>query len=292
MSEDKQQRKVGVLAKHEQDFIRENCEKMSIHDIAEHINRTPDRVKRFIRDNALVAFHMDEKDAYRNQLRYDLLHKHFWPDIKKQFNQETGELDTFINTWVDLMESLQDVRVEEEMQLKQFIVLEILLGRSLITRNEFIASIDKAEAKVREEAAKPNPDPNRIEFLEAQVENMKAATTQFNKETVMLQERQGKIAEQLKATRASRISKVQDSKTNWAGLVRRFDDWQEREKEGRQIGIMQLAAKKAREKLSEVHIYEDGMADLPLLNSETVENLSDDILHGNPEKGNDDAIQS
>lgn len=289
--EEKKQRKTGVLAGHEEKFIRDNADKLSYYEIAATLNRTPERVKRFIQENALVGFEMDEKDAYRSQLRHELLHKDFFVEIKKQFSQETGELGHFINMWVNLMESLQDVRPEEEIQLKQLIVIDILLNRSMIARNEFIANIGKIEEKIREEAQKPKDQINRdrIELLNSQADNMKAAISQFTQEFVKLSERQDKMAQSLKTTRAQRISKVADSKVNWAGLVRRFEEWQEREKEGRQIGIMTLAAQKARQKLSEVHIYEDGVADLPLLNSETVTNLDDIEI---TQEKNDDDIQS
>ena len=96
-----------------------------------------------------------------------------------------------------------------------------------------------------------------------------------NEYTKLLNEQQ-KISKDLKATREQRIKRIEDGKSSWIGLIRMLEDEEIREKEGREMEIMNMSVEQQINKLSEYHEYQDGEVDTPLLTPETVQDKKDD----------------
>ena len=94
-----------------------------------------------------------------------------------------------------------------------------------------------------------------------------------NEYTKLLAEQQ-KISKDLKATREQRIKRIEDGKSSWIGLIRMLEDEQLREKQGREMAILDLATNKYKQKLSEYHTYEDNTVDRPFLTPETTQDES------------------
>ena len=74
----------------------------------------------------------------------------------------------------------------------------------------------------------------------------------------------------MKGTREQRKRVADDAKTNFSMWMRQLDSLEMKEKEGFDMEVQAIAADKARERLSELHEYEDGEVDQPLLNTDTV----------------------
>ena len=64
----------------------------------------------------------------------------------------TGELQYFEDTWIGLIKQFrEDVLPAEELQIKQFITIDILINRSMKERKRHIADTEKLQEEVDRE---------------------------------------------------------------------------------------------------------------------------------------------
>ena len=82
-----------------------------------------------------------------------------------------------------------------------------------------------------------------------------------------------KYTDELKATRKQRVELLKNIKKDFVSLIKSLMDEKIRENEGRELNMMQLASKKEYERLTELHKYSDGILDIPILNSDSVEGV-------------------
>lgn len=272
-------RKRGQLSTDEQNFIRDNIGSMSIEDIAVALNRSTKPVQRYIVDHKL-SFDPEENITDQN-LRLKLHAKTFWPEIERQFDEDTGELEYFENTWVSLVKQFrEDVLPAEELQIKQFITIDILINRSMKERKRHIAETERLQKKVDEEYNKDEDDRDipKLANLETQLSFARNSIASYTNEYTKLLSEQQKISKDLKATREQRIKRIEDGKSSWVGLIRMLEDEVLREKESKEMEILALATQKAKEKLYENHQYQDGKVDQPILTPESIEYLDNEEL--------------
>lgn len=264
-------KKRGQLSLEEEKFIRENLASLTVENIAEQLNRNVAPIKRYISEtkNLLSGNEAAEDELLRNKL----YGKTFWFEIKKQFDEESGELEYFENVWVNLMKQFrEDVLPAEELQIKQFITIDILINRSMKERKRHISETEKLQRLVDAEYDKPEDqrDVPKLANLETQLSFARNSIANYTNEYTKLLGEQQKISKDLKATREQRIKRIEDGKSSWVGLIRMLEDEDVREKEGREMEIIRLATNKAREKLMEYHEYQDGKLDSPFLTPESV----------------------
>ena len=263
-------KKRGQLSLDEEKIIRDNIESMSIQDIADAINRNIAPVERYINENQLL--NSTSKADYEN-LKRKLHSKTFWPEITKQFDTETGELNYFEDTWIGLVKQFrEDVLPAEELQIKQFITIDILINRSMKDRKRHIAETEKLQKLVDKEYEKPEDqrDIPKLANMETQLSFARNSLANYTNEFTKLLAEQQKISKDLKATREQRIKRIEDGKSSWTGLIRMLEDEQIREKEGREMEILSMATDKVKKQLSEYHQYQDGIVDRPFLTPETI----------------------
>jgi hypothetical protein len=266
-------KKRGQLSLEEESFIRQNINSMSIDDIALHLNRNPEPIERYVRESKIDI----SSDNFENDkmLRQKLKTKTFWLEIERQFDKSTGELDYFEDTWISLIKQFrEDVLPAEELQIKQFITIDILINRSMKERKRHIAEIDKLQQQVDQEYAKPEDqrDIPKLANLETQLSFTRNSIANYTNEYTKLLNEQQKISKDLKATREQRIKRIEDGKSSWIGLIRMLEDEAIREKEGKEMEILALATKQTKQKLSEYHNYADQTVDSPLLTPESILN--------------------
>ena len=269
-------KKRGQLSTDEQNFIRDNIGSMNIEDIATALNRSTKPVQRYIVDHKL-SFDPEENITDQN-LKLKLHAKTFWSEITRQFDEQTGELEYFENTWIGLVKQFrEDVLPAEELQIKQFITIDILINRSMKERKRHIAETETLQRKVDEEYSKPEEDRDipKLANLETQLSFARNSIASYTNEFTKLLSEQQKISKDLKATREQRIKRIEDGKSSWVGLIRMLEDEVLREKEGKEMEILSLATQKAKEKLYENHQFQDGKVDQPILTPESIEYLDD-----------------
>jgi len=265
-------RKRGQLALEEEKFIRDNIGLLSIEEIAEQLNRTIKPIERYISEAKIGLKTLDEQENDKT-LRQKLHAKTFWPEIERQFDKDSGELDYFEDTWIGLVKQFrEDVLPAEELQIKQFITIDILINRSMKERKRHITDTEKLQIQVDKEYNKDEDerDAPKLANLETQLSFARNSIANYTNEYTKLLNEQQKISKDLKATREQRIKRIEDGKSSWIGLIRMLEDEEIREKQGREMEIMAMAVEKNKELLSEYHQYADEGVDMPLLTPETI----------------------
>jgi hypothetical protein len=264
-------KKRGQLSLEEEKFIRDNLSILTIDQIAESLNRSPAPVKRYITESKIFVSEDEEnQDAL---LKNKLYNKPFWGEIKRQFDEDTGELEYFENIWTNLIKQFrEDVLPAEELQIKQFITIDILINRSMKERKRHITETEKLQREVDKEYNKTeeSSDMAKLINLETQLSFARNSIANYTNEYTKLLNEQQKISKDLKATREQRIKRIEDGKSSWIGLIRMLEDEIIREKEGKEMVILNMATEKAKEKLQSYHQYQDNKIDRPLLNSQSV----------------------
>jgi hypothetical protein len=264
-------KKRGQLSLDEEKFITDNINVLSLEDIAQSLNRNIDPVKRYIDEEQLYS--LDDKSE-NEILKRKLRSKTFWTEIVRQFDEDTGELQYFEDTWVGLIKQFrEDVLPAEELQIKQFITIDILINRSMKERKRHISETEKLQRLVdkeyeKEESARDIP---KLANLETQLSFARNSIASYTNEYTKLLNEQQKISKDLKATREQRIKRIEDGKSSWVGLIRMLEDEQIREKEGKEMVILSLATDKAKQKLHEYHNFTDNNVDCPILSPEALE---------------------
>jgi len=264
-------KKRGQLSLEEQKFIEDNIGSMDVESIAEYLNRSTSPIEKYIKENQIFASRDDRKD--HEILKHKLHGKSFWQEITRQFDEDSGELEYFENTWINLVKQFrEDVLAAEELQIKQFITIDILINRSMKERKRHISDTEKLQKEVDKEYAKSDEDRDipKLANLETQLSFARNSITNYTNEYTKLLNEQQKISKDLKATREQRIKRIEDGKSSWVGLIRMLEDEEIREKEGKEMEILKLAVNKAKEGLSEYHTYNDDKIDQPFLLPETV----------------------
>jgi len=272
MTPKKPPRKRGQLGLEEEKFIRDNIGLLSIEQIADQLNRTVKPVERYISEAKIGLKTPDEQENDKT-LRQKLHAKTFWTEIERQFDKDTGELDYFEDTWIGLVKQFrEDVLPAEELQIKQFITIDILINRSMKERKRHIADTEKLQAEVDREYQLDEElrDGPKLANLETQLSFARNSIANYTNEYTKLLNEQQKISKDLKATREQRIKRIEDGKSSWIGLIRMLEDEEIREKQGREMEIMAMAVEKNKQLLSEYHQYADDGVDMPLLTPETI----------------------
>jgi uncharacterized protein Smg (DUF494 family) len=244
---------------------------MTIENIALNLNRSIAPVQRYIEEQKLALD--PSQSADEQTLRQKLHSKNFWFEIKRQFDEESGELEYFESLWINLIKQFrEDVLPAEELQIKQFITIDILINRSMKERKRHISETEKLQKLVDAEYAKPEDqrDIPKLANLETQLSFARNSIANYTNEYTKLLNEQQKISKDLKATREQRIKRIEDGKSSWIGLIRMLEDEEVREKEGREMQIISMATDKAKEMLYDYHQYADNNLDMPFLNAESI----------------------
>lgn len=263
-------KKRGQLSLEEEKFIRDNIIVLSVEEIAENLNRNIDPINRYIKENSITA---SENAKDLEILKRKLHTKTFWSEITRQFDSDTGELEYFEDTWIGLIQQFrEDVLPAEELQIKQFITIDILINRSMKERKRHIAETDKLQQLVDKEYEKPEDqrDIPKLANLETQLSFARNSIANYTNEYTKLLNEQQKISKDLKATREQRIKRIEDGKSSWIGLIRMLEDETIREKEGREMEILSIATENNKKKLQDYHQYQDGIIDQPFLTPDSI----------------------
>lgn len=264
----KTEKRLGPRANVETDAIyKMMSEGHSIDDIAKTLNRNVETINKWLDDLHLESIGANSLDVQR--IVGNLHKSHFWGELCKQFT--TGELKYFEGEWVTLMLQLkEDVLAAELLSLKQLVTLNILINRCMKERRDHLEEIEKLQRELALEYKMPMQDPDRIAGLEQQISYARSAATQYTTEYTKLLDQQKNINKDMKTTRDQRIKRIEDSRTNFAGLIRALEDEDYRRRLGGEAELMKIAKNKAKMELGEYHEFADQKVDRPLLNAETV----------------------
>ncbi len=260
----------GRFSKEEQQFIEQNCEAMPLEELAKELDRDVSSIEKHIKTKLGKGISKEEEGLL--QASYDLKSRPYWQELTKQFDEE--ELEMFLFHWAKMIAQFKDdVFHTEEMQVVDAIKLEILMNRSLREKRNSAKDIEAFEALITEEKQKDEHDRDNdyIFQLERQIASLRAAQESLSRDYKDLQAKKSIMLKDLKGTREQRIKFLEDSKETFSGWMRKLltnEDF--RQGLGQRMEKMRLAMHKEKERLSEYHIYEDGLGDQPFLTPDTV----------------------
>jgi len=272
-------KKRGPLSKKEQETIRNQSKMLTAEEIAKELNRSPEPILKFMEKEGLSHASMTQHEQDTVALRAALHRREYWPAIQDQFSNR--ELEYFESSWIELMiQFRENMMYSEELQLKQFITLEILANRCLEDRNRIIEDIDTKQAEL-DELYRQDPeerDHERAAFLEQMIAAGRGAEGTHAAEYDKFINRQQALSKDLKATRDKRIQRIEDSQTTLTGFLRRLEeDRKFRERLEQEAGVTELARIMATQRFAEWHTYGDDKVDQPFLNTDTVKDDEEQV---------------
>lgn len=274
--------KMGRLSNEEREFVRTNHQTMPVEEIARHVNRDVNTLKRWIGRHLNPAkVKREQAEEGKKEIKADLHGSRAWKKLKDELTTE--EVAYFEEEYTDLVEQFrEDVLKTEEQQIRKAITLDILMRRNLSARKKLLGDIDRVEKwqeqvvkDYRKEKSGLSQDERmtREEFilnLEGQLASLRAAEQSKTKEFADLDNRHQKLMEALKATREQRITRQESSRQSFLGLLRELQDEERRQLEGKQMELMKEATDREYQRLAQAHVYDNGEEDQPLLTAETV----------------------
>lgn len=265
--------KAGRLTAEEQTYIRGHLN-MPDTELASRLNRSVPIVAKHKIRIQLETGTLSKTNA--KEITYDLEHRQFWKNVKEQFSE--GELDTFRETWTKIIFQFKnDVLPTEELQIKDYICLELLCDRILKDKYIIGKQIEQVNTLLECEQMKPDDiepdmggqDGSKIMLWTAQIAVLVEGQTARAKEHMSYTDKKRDLAKQLKSTREQRVEKQIANKT-FFDLLKNLSDINNKNTEGKMMELFAIASDKSAEKLSEVHEYSDDSADQPFLTPETV----------------------
>jgi hypothetical protein len=260
-------RKRGKLSKAEMSYIQQNCFDLSLEEIAQHLNRTIEPIKKYIDKANLKARDLTDEEHLLSTLRG----RYYFKELKKQMND--GEIIFFEHNWIDYFKQFnEDVTHTEEMQILEVIRTEVLINSSMEDRQENMQNIEMLNKLIDDEMNKPTDmqDTQALAMFQTQLGAMIGSKSSYINEHEKLLTKKERYLKDLKGTREQRKRITDDAKTSFPMWMRQLDNLEVREREGFDMEVQAIAADKARLRLGELHEYEDGEVDQPLLNSDTV----------------------
>ena len=274
-------KKRGKLHTDELNFIRRNVIEMPDEDIAKHLNRSVELVARVVLAEGLRPQQSKEETATRNRLMQELHSKQYWSILQKQFNND--ELASFEGSWVDIqIQFKEDMLPSEELQLKQFLTTNISMDRTMIERRNNLHNAEFLDERLNAEYKKPSEerDIELMTSLATQISAAKASVTTYTNEFTKLADFYKNLQKELRASRADRIKRIEDSKASWQGVLRLLEDEEKLVEFGEEAELFKIAAQKRAKKLAEWHEFEDGKVDQPLLDVEYLQDDKEDFEDG------------
>jgi hypothetical protein len=204
-----------------------------------------------------------------------------WKKMQEELEQD--ELKYFEEEYVKLVEQFkEDVVATEDNQIRKAITFDILMRRNMAARKKLLSDISRMEAwqeraardyKARRETLSDTERQSQEEFLlnlETQLAALRSAEQSKTKEFSDLDTRHQKLMEALKATRDQRFSRVESSKVSFLAVLKDLMKEDRLKQEGKISDLMNKATEQEFERLAKPHVYEDGIADQPILSAETV----------------------
>lgn len=276
--------KKGAISDADEKFLIENVERYTVAQFAKMLGRTENTIEKILDKHKLgknvnveTVVNTGKTNSEDAQLLSILKGRPYYREILKQFNAD--EMAYFSTTWVNLMRQFNnDVLYSEEINIKQWITLEIQSNRALEEKRKCLDQIERLENELYKEQRKPDgiKDVDKMVQLESDIATIRSSMSVTTTEHSKLLERIRDISKGLKADRAERVKKFDDLKTSYNGFLKALEDARIRAKIGEEAEIHRMAKDKAIDKLSQLHKYADGQIDQPFLTPETLIDRSDD----------------
>lgn len=267
--------KVGVLSVKDKEYIAAQAGLKSDEEIGAEIKRSTETVMKF-RVQHLAANKGDKtKIADNIRLKEELRQEPEWALTKKNYSPE--ELSLFEFSYIQLINQFKgDVLPTERKQIFMALNTEIKIYRHNAEVKRTQIEIERMELMLDAELDKDNNirDDDMIQAITGQINGARSAAVQRAKEYNDLAKQFTESLKSLKGTREARLQKAEDNNQKMVGLLRKLEEEDMRKSVALEQFIMSEAVKSEKKKLGQLHTFMDGRVDPPILDSETVCEIS------------------
>lgn len=243
---------------------------MSIEEIAKEVRRTPSIVEKFLKryEKATAMGNITVPKAAISD--HALRVSPEWSILKGQLNKT--ELSYFVKKYNKMAAQFGgDVLASEETQIVHLLKFEILMNRvmrMMKTNQSDIIRLSREIGQFREKKGEGKLSKTELEMLinmEDKLAGAKASQGAKTGEYQKLQAEHRGIMKDLKGTRDQRLEKIQEATKDFMGMIKALEDKEFRDTEGRQLELVRKAVQQEEIKLRKKIVYNDGVADSPIL---------------------------
>jgi hypothetical protein len=249
------------------EFI-ENHAHLPPDEIAKQINRTVRCVKKRLK----LLYGPPEPKSEEEKTWTDKLHEtRFWKEIYKGLL--VNEVLFFEDAWSSYMEqfsSSTDILPTDELMIKDLVMLDLFVQRSVIERGKILQEISGIEQDLADERGKlrDDRDEDHIRNLNTQLNSLRQAKSATVKEHIEYQTQKDKKLRDLKGARDQRFKQLEESRSNIFELIKDLDTYKRRAEEGRILNKIQKAVDNTKKDWGEFHEFDDGVLDKILLSAD------------------------
>lgn len=210
----------------------------------------------------------ENKGPSEKELRKSLKDSQEWKLLKQEFSSE--ELKLFEEKFPLLMSQFRsDITATETTQILQCIKYDVFLTRSLSAQKRLLDEIAEIQGELE---STPTSNKEGRRELRSRQKVCEEAYTNRQHEHNKLQERSESLMKALKGTRDQRIKNLEaTTNKDFLSIVKMLQNKEIAEREGRECGLLALAACKELLRLSQWHTYDDGALDKPVLSPDTID---------------------
>lgn len=273
--------KTGRLSIEEIEFIQEHSKVQSAKWIADQLKRQKKVVTKYMATLANTTEKTSLISAEKNRLKYELRTRAYWSELEKRFTPEELRLCEY--HWINLVEQFQsDITHSEEMAIVDVLSLDTLISRNLTERKNADTEIQRFASSLEKmyeipDDVKTRDDIANIMNAEVQLASMRASNSSRTGEYEKLLSKKNDILKGLKSNREQRLVHVQSNKQTFFDWLKIHGEDAKRKAESHEMALLKIAVEVEKDRLTQIHIYGDNKADIPILNSDTVDNYFDSI---------------
>jgi hypothetical protein len=254
------------LTTDEKQFIKDNCQQLSLKEIADKLYRDEKIVATYYK-KLPVAFRTKRNEPVTHELDTS----HYWERVKKLLFKD--EVQPFKQQWENYIHQfggVGDIVATDENMILDLILFDVFANRTLLSKKEALEQIEdiKRQLKIEQQKDLDSRDRDLCARLNEQLNSYRSALTELTKEHLQYQERKDSKLKDLKATREQRFKQIQESKRDFFELLKELDNEKTRQREGKFAEKLRLATEKLTAELQASHKYEDGTYDSPFLIAE------------------------
>lgn len=266
-----ERKKSGPLSHTEKKNIEDWLDTLDAVDIAQRLNRPLKIVENYKQEFLAKAPRIIAKRSETEEYKRELHSSGDWPIIKQQFTHL--ELTFYENKYIEYRRFFKELTAMEMSQLHQLLTLDVFMQRHNIERKNNQDNID-AWSKEAERFYKrdytnlDNDEKTRLAQLETMLAAAKATNKDKTTEYKSYLDKHNDILKSLKGTRDQRIKNNQDQ-GKFIALLYELEVNDRRQEMSIDNALHEMAKQKELERLSQPHVFGDGVADQPILSWET-----------------------
>lgn len=270
-----EENKSGRLSLDEMEYIDQNKGHMDPNEIAHFLRRNVKSIDKHIRKYP-NGFKSKAKKLRKRRSQNELRPTRVLLDqVRAELTR--SEFRKFQEMWKELIAQFKDdVLFSEQKQIKDWIIFQIRADREAIKQKILVEQSSDLSEQIEREESSPTPDKQEIKRLNAKLMEVISLIGESERLFQEYHKIQTDTGKELVIKREQRIKSATDGKKNYVDLIKYLLDEKERNKEGRAMVLLNMAADQALQRLGEQHQYGDGSLDRPIFSVETIRD--EDVL--------------